>query len=306
MPNAGNDHDHGHAYAELLKIYWQEAPGQASIRLRSSLERLSDFATEGRLDQIAVTLASVASEGLLLGGNFLAGGFLENAWAELDKAQKRAYVAYRIYWLEAWMPSAYASPIFGYAQLCAFFSLAMARSEFSQATWYAQQIYNLRRGGLADDSCEATEYVEFYWELAIAWLNRRWPQQSELSDHLGPYLGLLDGSTLLQHDSLVQCASYHLNIAANADSLIEHPYASRYVGHVCYELMGWLALKKYIDGDFSPVSGHPMLVAGVLSPVAQKDCPDPLLIHIEQRAVKQYGDEWDLPARSFDVQWPNL
>lgn len=302
MPNAGNSHEH--AYAELLKIYWQEAPGQASIRLRSSLERLHDFAKEGRLDQIAVTLSSVASEGLLLGGNFLAGGFLENAWAEFDKAQKRAYIAHKIYWQEVWVPSAYASPIFGYSQLCAFFSLAMARSEFSQATWYAQQVYNLKRGGLADDSCEATEYVEFYWELAIAWLNRRWPQQSELSDELGPYRSLLGSSTLLQHDYLVQCADYHLNIAANAGSLSDHPYASRYVGHVCYELMGWLALKRYVQGEFIPESGHPMLMSGILFPVPQKDFTDPLLSQIEQRAIEQYGDEWYLPVRSFDVQWP--
>ena len=298
---SSTENSNNQAYAELLKNYWDEAPGKASDRELGNLEVLQGYRGQAsKLDQSAITLSFVANEGLLLGGNFLAHGLKEQAWREFDKAQARAYLAYKIYWLAAWVPSAYSAPIFGFAQMCAFFSLAMARSDAEQATWYAQQIYNLRRGGLADQSCSAVEYVELHVAMAIAWLQREWPQKKDISNNLGPYAGLFMNETAAQKDCINVCADYHLNISIGLTEANGHPYTSRHVGHIAYELIGWAALKRRIDGLQLSGTSHPMAASYLFDLSPQEDFCDAILDDVEGLAKSIYADDWDAPATIFD------
>jgi hypothetical protein len=299
-------------YRALLEAYWGEAPGVPGDRYEATLKAALEFAVDAdRIDSAAVSLGFLASEELLLAGNLLARDDADAGWGWMNRAQAHAYLAHRVLCVDVWLPSQYSKQIFDVENLCAYFALSLARGSDSQLRWYAQQIYNLRRGGLADASCRAVEYVDFYWEMAIAVLVGSWPARDVLSADLGVYSELFRavGDTERSGQALSACATYHLELAASRapknDVEAAHPYRSRCLGHIAYELMGWLALHKRIQSPLQVDVTHPMLLAPLLNPPPQQLFEDEILTQVRRNADTKFGVAWSMDAKNYDELWPD-
>ncbi|MFT3858177.1 MAG: hypothetical protein QM742_11995 [Aquabacterium sp.] len=300
------------AYRVLLDAYWQQSPG--TLRDVSNLEALHAYLADVEtLDNAAVALGFLAQDELLLAGNLLARGDRQ-AWEWLDRAQAHAYLGYKYLGEAAWLPSRYTGPIFGFGTFCAFFSLALARGSEAKCKWYAQQLYNLKRGGLADWSCEAVEYVDFYFELAVAVMNDEWPEVSYLSEDMGPYKDLFMHPENLtrQMKALLTCADHHLDLSAISaprnDAEAAHPFRSA-VGHVAFELWGWLAMRKRLDAATMDAGAvpHLMLLPEFFKPSPpQQTVTDDITLQFDENARARFGGAWQKAdtARNFDELWP--
>lgn len=302
------------AYRTLMDAYWQESPGCIREAAAPNLEALHHYlASIDTLDNASVALVFLAQDELLLAGNLLARGD-NQAWPSFDKAQAHAYLAYKHLAQTAWIPSKYTSPIFGFPTFCTFFSLALVRGSNASLKWYAQQLYNLKRGGLADWSCDAVEYVDFYFELAVAVMNDEWPDTAYLSDEMGLYKNLFKHSeTIEAHiETLQACADRHLSLASttaprNAQEEA-HPFRS-IVGNVAYELWGWLALQRRLDTAAieNAAPQHPMLLPAFFkAPPPQKIWIDEITTIFNANASKLMAQAWKLAdtAKNFDTLWP--
>ncbi len=301
------------AYQKLLDLYWPEGPGDVGKRFRHMEGGVNEsLGDPERTDSVAVGLLFMASEELLVAGNLIAKGRATDGWAWMDRAQARAYWAHQVHSHVVWVPSAYTQNIFDVGTFCGFFSLALARGSEQQVLWYAQQFYNMCRGGVADASCKASEYVDFYWELAIAVIKKEWPSEADLSDDMGVYrdLFLSVSDTVKLQDALLVCAAHHLDLAfytaPKNDDEAAHPFRTRFVGHIAYELMGWLALYKRLNGSLPLTASHPMLLADLLNPPAQQPYTDDLIEKLCAHASIQFGQDWVLHSvPSFDTLWPD-
>jgi hypothetical protein len=301
------------AYKSLLSDYWNVAPGRLPAIHEENFRSVQTYLKqEDASSNAAVAIGFAASDELLLAGNLLADGQVDDGWAWMDRSQAYAHWQYEIDTVSVWVPSVYSRAIFGFHDFCAYFALALARGNESSVRWYAQQLYNLCRGGVADDSCAAREYVNLHWEMAIAVLRGRWSKEEDLSPDLGVYrdLFLSVGDRQKQTEAVVACARYHLDLAAYTapknDEQAAHPYRTRSVGHIAYELLGWSALHKRLSGECDLEGSHPMLFAGLLNPPPQRAYSDDLLAGLQMKALKQYGEGWDnSEAPDFDVVWPD-
>jgi hypothetical protein len=299
------------AYQDLLALYWKQAPGGTGTLYEESRARLEDYLRDSeKVANASVAMGFMAYDEMLVGGNLIARNQSTEGWAWMDKAQTRAYSGLLVTSHSVWMPSAYTRAIFDFHGFCAFFSLALARGTEQQVLWYAQQIYNLRRGGLADESCEATEYLDFYWEMAIAVLINAWPSEADLSPDIGAYrdLFLCVADENKVQDALLRCAQYHLQIATTApknEKEGDHPFRGMYVGALAYELMGWIGLYKRLHGPLELKVAHPMLLPALLNAPAQQPYSDSFIEQLRANATVKYGPGW-APERvaNFDKLWP--
>jgi len=312
MANRPNKQSDAEAYQSLLDLLWKERPGELGHRYRLNETAVIDFLQDlEKTGNASVGLGFMACDVLLVAGNLIAKGNTVEGWAWMDKAQAHAYWAYQVASHDTWMPSQYSSQIFSVQNFCTFFALALARGNEQQVLWYAQQLYNLRRGGVADASCGALEYLNLYWEMAIAVLNKDWPREEELSSDMGVYrdLFLSVGDPRKVQAALLVCAAYHLDLAAHTapknDKETNHPFRTLFVGHMAYELMGWLALHKRISGALPLTVSHPMLLPALLSAPPQKPYTDDVSEKLRANACVQFGDDWALESvPSFDKMWP--
>lgn len=287
------------AYERILNLYWIEGPGDVGKGYKTCETQLLNYLTSPeKTDNAAVAQLFMASDELLVAGNLIAKKRLAEGWAWMDKAQARAYWSYQAYSHTSWSPSGYSRFVFDLTNFCAFFSLALARGNEQQIVWYAQQLYNLRRGGVAGLCCKALDYLDFYWETAIAVLNNAWPSADELSENMGIYrdLFLAAGDGNIIQDALVACARYHLDLAAftppKNEEQADHPFRTLYIGHIAYELMAWLALHKRFFGPLIVPIRHPMFLAELVNPPSQQPYTDKLIEKFRMNANVHFGGNW--------------
>lgn len=288
------------AYDKVLEDSWVNAPGVPSTAQASIEQMLApDLNNPGRISNVAVGLGFIADEELLLASNLFAKGEFPSAWNSFDKAQAYAHLSYQILDKVVWHPSRYSRQIFNFEYLCTYFSLALARGKEVDIRWYAQQVYNIIQGGLADDCCSATQYVDLYFDLAITVLHNEWRPLNRLEERTGIYrdLFLSVGSAESIKVALFECARFHLNVSSSAsvtDGDTVHPYKVRAIGHVAYELMGWMALYKRFFGDLEQVRVHPMLLPGFWEVKAQKPYRDTTIDQTLLSAEAAFGPAWQV------------
>ena len=173
---------------DLILRCWEDAPGIPIARQAESEEYLRTVLDDlSKVDNAAVALDMVTQCELLLATNLLLRDRTIESWPLLDKCAVQGKFYYQVMAHCLWVPSRYESSVFGFHDLCTQFALALARGSDEDATWYAGHLFNLDRSGLATASCPAKEFVAFYAEMAMAYLNEDWPSEDELQTDLGPY-----------------------------------------------------------------------------------------------------------------------
>lgn len=197
--------------------------------------------------------------------------------------------------------------VFNFANFCSRFAIVLARGSEDQIQWYAQQVYNLVQGGLADECCDATEFVDLYFDMAVTVLRNKWRTADELEDRMAIYRDLFmsAGNNAAVGQALVACASYHLQLAAYVapknDEEASHPFRGRSISHIAYELMGWIALCKRFHGALNLAPSHPMLMPAIVRPPASTGYSDRTLERLYANSKIQFGSSWpDLVVPSID------
>ncbi|NVD97730.1 hypothetical protein [Massilia sp. BJB1822] len=294
------------AYREILSRSWGEAPGAPNVAHTSSKQLMSTYLNDpNKIGSIAIALGFVADEELLLASNLLAKEETATAWTWMDRAQANADLSHRILDHAVWRPSAYTRQVFNFEYFATHFALALARGTEQNIRWYAQQTYNLIQGGLADDSCRATAFVDFYFDMAVTVLRNRWRSAEEMSERTEIYrhLFLSTSDETSVRKMLHACAQYHLELTCTApvnNDEAAHPFRARAIGHVAYELMGWIALYKRFIGPLHLDKLHLMLPATFFNPVPRQAYSDALVEQINATAKIAFSNSWD------DEQVPNI
>lgn len=289
-------------YMITLQTFWAYAPGSSSPEQASSEQMLRPYLNNpDKIFNVAIALGFVADEELLLAGNLLARGEISRAWEWMDRAQAHAALTYAIYDLEVWRPSQYTRQIFSIVYFCTHFALALARGTESSIRWYAQQVYNLIQGGLADNCCSATEYVDFYFDIAVTILHGEWRPADRLEERAEIYrnLFLSVGDEGAVREALRACAQYHLQVtstSADSDDESVHPFRSRAIGHIAYELLAWIALYKRFYGPLQWEGLHPMLLNCFMNPEPQRSFSDSMIEQLTLSADAALGVGWQNSA----------
>jgi len=287
------------AYDALLSAYWDEAPSVPSARQHASEARFKSFLAEAStIDNAAIAIGSVADEEMLLAQNLFGRGKITEAWTVIDQCQTHGQLMDEIIDHLVWRPTSYSEIILRFSTFCARFALALARGEDRDIRWYAQQVYNLVQSNLADESCEATEYVEFYYVLAVAVLTDTWPGEERVDERLGVYRDLfLDADEPESvRAALVNCAQYHLDLAAyitpKHENDASHPFRTRYTTLFAFELLAWIGLFKRLKGPLLLKLEHPLLPIALFDPPPYQSASSPEVLRLKELAIGEFGDSF--------------
>jgi hypothetical protein len=287
------------AYEALLSAFWEDAPGELTGARRSSEEVLKKYENEPeKISNASIALGFLADNELLLAGNLIACNRAAEGWEWMDKSLAHAHFMYRVADLSVWRPSRYSEMIFNFEYLCSRFAVVLARGTEDEIQWYAQQVYNLVQGGLADTCCAATEYVDLYFDIAVSVLRNEWRHEEALADRMDIYRDLFRsvGDEERVRQAVLACARYHLDLAAYTapknDDEESHPFRLRCISHIAYELMAWHALYKRFYGALNIKIEHPMWPSAFVDPPKRQPYSDPALAHFNAQAEGVFGQSW--------------
>jgi hypothetical protein len=287
------------AYRALADAFWEDAPAVLPDLNASSAALIRQGADDPAYIVLAAgALGTLGENELLLAGNLIAHGEDYAGWEWMDKCLAHSYFHDQVMDYHVWRPSQYSKQIFNFEYFCSRFSLVIARGSEEQIQRYAQQVYNLIQGGLADACCAATEYVDVYFDMAVCVLRGEWRTEDRLEDRMPIFreLFMSVGDEDRVQEALLACAKYHLDLAAytapkNEDEAM-HPFRLRCISHHAYELMGWIALYKRFYGPLRVHVTHPMLTAAITNPPPQQPYSDETLVQLYANAEIFFGQSW--------------